>query len=433
MRMKSTISHAKVLVVVLSASLASLTACGSSAKQASAPATSTTTAGASPTTVSDQTTVAGETTVATATTAASGSAPTTTVAGGSTTQAARGPRAGGGSGGPGGQCTPSAAVPTAAPTGATPKADTAAVTASVTAAKTFLGTLSAEQSKAVMFTYADLDAKRCSWSNFPTGIFNGRKGIRMGDLDATHRAAALAVVQSLMSATGYTYATNAIAGDQVLAAGGESNMGEDNYFLAFYGDPSSDTAWTMQFGGHHLAIHVSLGGGALSLTPYFQGLQPLSFELSGTKIEAMSVDASHMFGIFEAMDTAQLAKAKLPGSYNDLVMGPGADTKWPASEGVLYNDLTPAQQALVKSAISDWVADMAPGLSGPFVALYESQLAETKVGWSMSIDRNAGAYMRIDGPRVWIEWVNTTAGGGLHYHTIYRDKLVDYGTGSAAG
>ena len=176
-----------------------------------------------------------------------------------------------------------------------------------------------------MFTYADLDAKRCSWSNFPSGIFNGRKGIRMGDLDATHRTAALAVVQSLMSAAGYTYATNAIAGDQALAAGGQANMGKDNYYLAFYGDPSADTAWTMQFGGHHLAIHVSIGGGTLSVTPYFQGLQPLSFELNGTKIAAMSVDASHMFGIFEAMDAAQLAKAKLPGSYNDLVMGPGAD------------------------------------------------------------------------------------------------------------
>ena len=253
-------------------------------------------------------------------------APPTTAAANSATSAGAGPRpGGGGAGGPGGQCTASAAVPTAAPAGAVLKGDTAAVGAGVTAAKAFLSTLNAEQSKAVMFTYADLDAKRCSWSNFPSGIFNGRKGIRMGDLDATHRTAALAVVQSLMSAAGYTYATNAIAGDQALAAGGQANMGKDNYYLAFYGDPSADTAWTMQFGGHHLAIHVSIGGGTLSVTPYFQGLQPLSFELNGTKIAAMSVDASHMFGIFEAMDAAQLAKAKLPGSYNDLVMGPGAD------------------------------------------------------------------------------------------------------------
>jgi hypothetical protein len=28
-----------------------------------------------------------------------------------------------------------------------------------------------------------------------------------------------------------------------------------------------------------------------------------------------------------------------------------------------------------------------------------------------------------------VEWLNTSAAGGLHYHTVYRDKALDYGTG----
>ncbi|MEY4576379.1 MAG: hypothetical protein RL701_1082, partial [Pseudomonadota bacterium] len=39
-------------------------------------------------------------------------------------------------------------------------------------------------------------------------------------------------------------------------------------------------------------------------------------------------------------------------------------------------------------------------------------------------------YMRIDGPRAWIE-VSCQAGvviqGQTHYHTIFRDKTYDYG------
>ena len=54
------------------------------------------------------------------------------------------------------------------------------------------------------------------------------------------------------------------------------------------------------------------------------------------------------------------------------------------------------------------------------------------IGWSISIDRESPAYMRIDGPRVWIEWLNRANPGeaGYHPHTVYRDKLIDYGTGA---
>ena len=78
------------------------------------------------------------------------------------------------------------------------------------------------------------------------------------------------------------------------------------------------------------------------------------------------------------------------------------------------------------------MADAAPELAGPLLTDYESQLDDTVIGWSISIDRESPAYMRIDGPRVWIEWLNRANPGeaGFHPHTVYRDKLVDYGTGA---
>ena len=408
-----------------------LTACSSADTDVAVQADSTTvevvdTAAATSDSTPTDTEAPSDTTATDDTTVAATDTATTTV------DAGPGGAGGAGGGGFGGQCTASGVTPTAAvPANAVPKtADPTAVAAGVTAAQAFLATLSTEQKTATMFGYADLDAKRCSWSNFPSGIFDGRQGVRIGDLTDAQRTAALAAVQSLMSAAGYTYVQGAIAGDQYLAEQGESNMGSDNYYLAFYGDPAATTPWTLQFGAHHLAIHISVGGEALSVSPYFQGLQPLSFQVDGKTIEAMSVDANHMFGLFEAMDETQLALAKLSGTYDDLVMGPGADTGYPTAEGIAYTDLTAAQQELVKAAIADWVTDAAPELSAPFIDLYYSQLNDTKVSWSMSTSRDAGAYMRIDGPRVWIEWVNTTAGGGLHYHTVYRDKLVDYGTGT---
>ena len=41
-----------------------------------------------------------------------------------------------------------------------------------------------------------------------------------------------------------------------------------------------------------------------------------------------------------------------------------------------------------------------------------------------------GSYVRIDGPRVWMEFVVQPAVANpeeLHYHALWRDKQSDYG------
>ena len=39
-------------------------------------------------------------------------------------------------------------------------------------------------------------------------------------------------------------------------------------------------------------------------------------------------------------------------------------------------------------------------------------------------------YVRIDGPSVWIEFINTRSRStpNIHYHSVYRDKTDDYGS-----
>ena len=347
---------------------------------------------------------------------------------------------GGQGGGPGGgidgNCEASGASPSAAPSTAVPSnADTQEVSNAVTATQAFLDTL--DSTDGVVFDHTDLDGKRCSWSNFPDGLFDGRQGARLGDLTEEQRTAAMTAVQSVMAAAGYTYVQEMMAGDDTLAGDGSgpvanASFGSDNYHLALYGQPSTDSSWTLQFGGHHLAVHVSVGGDTLSVSPYFKGTQPVSYEANGSTVEPMGGTADQVFGVFESLPEDQLSAAELSGSYDDLVMGPGNDTGFPESEGLAYGDLDSATQKLVRGAIEAYVADYAPELSQPLVDLYESQLDQTVVAWSGSIDRDSNAYLRIDGPRVWIEWVNTDNPGasGIHYHTVYRDKLLDYGTGT---
>jgi hypothetical protein len=97
------------------------------------------------------------------------------------------------------------------------------------------------------------------------------------------------------------------------------------------------------------------------------------------------------------------------------------------------SSLSSEQRALVKTAIEAWVKNVADPVSSVLLAAYESDeaFAQTYVGYSGSTDLSTSAsYVRIDGPRVWIEF--SVQGGVVyrdivHFHTIWRDKVADYG------
>jgi hypothetical protein len=87
------------------------------------------------------------------------------------------------------------------------------------------------------------------------------------------------------------------------------------------------------------------------------------------------------------------------------------------------------------AAIKAWVDDASPGIAASLMKTYESQLDQTTIayGSSTTVD-GENTYLRIDGPRVWIELVNTRSRStpNVHYHGVYRDKNDDYGSTNPA-
>src|SRR5437660_1107914 len=70
----------------------------------------------------------------------------------------------------------------------------------VAAANTFLGQLSPAQRAKAAFPLDSPQKK--NWSNLPTGIFQ-RNSLRMGDMTASQRNAALALMSAVLSRDGY--------------------------------------------------------------------------------------------------------------------------------------------------------------------------------------------------------------------------------------
>ena len=309
----------------------------------------------------------------------------------------------------------------------------AAVTARVVAAaNAFLATLSdAERAKG---TFAFTSSQRTGWSNLPTGAFK-RNGLRLGDMTAGQRQAALALVAAALSREGYQKVTDIMNGDEALknarggggrGGGGGVQFGLDEYDIALLGAPSATAPWLLQFGGHHLAINVTVVGPNNVLTPSLPATQPARYVLNGQTIRPLGDENDKGFALINALDAAQLKRAVLNYQVSDLVLGPGADGKVIQPEGIPASALNASQQALLLDVAHEWVGILNDEAAAAKMAEIKANLPRTFFSWSGATKNGGVAYYRIQGPTVVIEYA-PQQGSLDHIHTIYRDPTNDYG------
>jgi Protein of unknown function (DUF3500) len=169
----------------------------------------------------------------------------------------------------------------------------------VQSATRFLATLTEAQRSKVIYDFND-DAQRARWSNFPTG-FVPRGGMSLKQMSAAQKAAALDLLKTVLSSSGDKKVSeirmadddfkangskrgprrgggpppNAKGGRPSRGAGGpppgagpggpppfssDDMFGSDLYYISFLGKPSAISPWMLQFGGHHLALNITIVG-----------------------------------------------------------------------------------------------------------------------------------------------------------------------------
>ncbi len=161
------------------------------------------------------------------------------------------------------------------------------ISSTAKAAEAFLATLSEEQREAVLYDYDD-ETKTTSWSNFPV-TFVERDGLNLNDLTEEQRAAAMKVLEALLSDKGYETVTEIIGGDEYLlenSSSTETSLGQ--YYIAFFGDPTAESTYEVQFGGHHLGINATLDASTDTITfaPTHLGVQPAVYtDVDGNEVQ----------------------------------------------------------------------------------------------------------------------------------------------------
>ncbi len=340
----------------------------------------------------------------------------------------------------------------------------------VTAAHTFLSTLNESQRQRVLYAFDD-ETQRARWSNLPTSMVP-RGGISLKEMNAAQRSAALALVASALSPRGFEKVEQIMEGDEVLKSlpdngpgpgppggppGGPPNggspgqrgggpplgqqspmFGRDLYYISILGKPSERDPWMLQFGGHHLALNITIAGERGILTPTLTGAQPALYTIGGKTVRPLGGESDKALALLNTLDGNQRKQAILSYRLADLVLGPGQDGKTIVPEGLKASAMNERQRAMLLDLMSEWSGIIHESEAAARLGELKADINETWFAWSGPTTalpgRNITAYYRIQGPHVVIEYAPQTLGGdpSMHVHTMYRDPTNDYGRGLTA-
>ena len=337
----------------------------------------------------------------------------------------------------------------------------------VHAANSFLSTLDEKQRQSVLFAF-DNEKQRANWSNLPVS-FVPRGGMSLKQMNPAQQAAALTLVAAALSPKGFEKVQQIMEGDEVNKGtggglppavangapppqgtpgsrpptGGAPGrpawngpiFGRDLYYISILGKPSEKEPWMLQFGGHHLALNITIAGERGILTPTLTGAQPALFTSNGKTVRPLGGESDKALALLNALDETQKKQAILGFKLADLVLGPGQDGKTIQPEGLKASAMNDKQRAMLVDVISEWTGIIHEGEAATRLAQLKGDINETWFAWSgpttAEPGKNITAYYRIQGPHVVIEYAPQTLGGdpSLHVHTMYRDPTNDYGHG----
>jgi len=338
----------------------------------------------------------------------------------------------------------------------------------VRAADRFLATLSESQKQKVLYSYDD-ERQRARWSNFPTG-FVPRGGINLKEMNETQRAAAMELMATVLSSKGLEKVNQIRQADDDFKANGSKRgpgsggrppmgpppagqngpppgapagggrpplggdmFGSDLYYISFLGKPSVTSPWMLQFGGHHLALNITIAGPKGILTPTLTGAQPAVFKLDGKTIRPLGAESDKAVALLQSLNEQQRKQAVLAYTVPDLVLGPGQDDKKIVPEGLKASAMTEKQRTLLLDVIAEWAGIINDASASTRMSELKADLNETWFAWSGSTTVQPGsnitAYYRIQGPHLVIEYAPQHDEPTNHVHTIYRDPTNDYGRG----
>lgn len=306
------------------------------------------------------------------------------------------------------------------------------------AARVFLGTLSADQ-KGIALLPAD-SPLRLDWHFIPK---DQRKGLQIKHMDAAQRTAALAVLRSALSQSGYDKATKIMSLEGILLELAQGRNGgpirdPERYYYTIFGEPDETSRWGLSIEGHHLSLNFVVDQGrVIGSTPTFFAANPTVVRegMPGNVPVGTRVLADEELLAFQLLDslTPEQRKAAILADKAPADIRAAGQPQAPgyAPEGIAFAGLNEAQQKQLRELVEVYARNLPADLAAARLqAIDAAEYDRVYFSWAGADRPGIGHYYRIQGPTFLIEFCNTqpdSAGNpASHIHSVWRDPTGDF-------
>ena len=270
-----------------------------------------------------------------------------------------------------------------------------------------------------------------------------RKGLALRDMTPRQRAAAAAIVDSSLSERGSGEVAAIIALEAVLGRleqadgrSGWTRRDPELYWFAVFGDPGAAGPWSWRVGGHHVAIHVTVGDGqVIGTTPSFLGANPAvvpSGRDAGTR--TLPGEEALARALLSALTPAERAAAVIDDvAPADILTGTGREADLRSVPlGIRHADLGREGRAALDLLIRHYIERMRPEIADvAWERIVADGLADARFAWAGPDTPGRGHYYAVRGSTFLIEYDNTQNGAN-HIHAVWRDLDNDWGADALA-
>ena len=353
------------------------------------------------------------------------------------------------------------------------------VAASMTeAAHVFTEALDADQRAKMIWPLGE--EEQTTWFYTPTD----HGGLSLAEMTAPQHHLLYKLLSTGVSRAGYVTASAIIGLENVLDMSegwAGSFRGRDRardpllYWVAIFGDPSSND-WAWRFGGHHISLNYRISDGeVVGTTPSFFGADPADSPLLGPHlhrplagVEDLGRELAH--GLDESEFRAALISSVAPvdiATANRTVISEGdsplglqhvfrslteQDTAlwaerqlnaekalgWTkehddalafsaAPKGLSVSGMASDQKEIVRALLGCYLERLPDELADEEMAKFEGDLIDSlSFAWAGGIEKNEPHYYRIQGGDLLVEYDNTQRGAN-HIHAVWRDLRNDFG------
>jgi hypothetical protein len=303
------------------------------------------------------------------------------------------------------------------------------------AANRWLESLDAGQRERAVRPFAD--ATRTAWHFVPK---NDRKGVQLRDMTDEQQEAALALLRSVVSATGYDKATGIMQLDELLRIieGEKAKNIRDakRYYVTLFGTPADTGSWGLSIEGHHLSLNVTIRDGVVvDSTPQFLGANPAEVKttfpgLPPTGHRVLRDEETLAFELVNSLDEEQRQKAVIAVEPPREIRAAGEpQAVREAMAGIAHVDLNTVQQAVLRRLVDVYCRVMPDAVAEERLGLID-RWDDVHFAWAGSLEPGIGHAYRVEGPTFAIEFVNVQPDAegnpANHIHCIWRDRTGDF-------